>query len=191
MQKWASLLLLMLSVQIASASENMTFYDWQADFQASEKSTTCFIQLTGINRERFILLTMNLSALVEKSPLNQIREITVLRVTASQINKPDLSDMAPIKIHNAWIKTSLGTSLGKITKIDVGPELYYLGGAKGSDLFHTLIEGILNNGAIIGYQEKPTDPDIVSRVPAPPPDVVIGRLLPCLANVLPDMDKSI
>lgn len=171
------------------AAENLTFYDWEVRFQSKgKKPASCSIQLTGVNRQRRVLLDINLSAIIDTAPLTGQKATTILRIKASRVNRPDLSDPSPIKIHNAWITTSLGTSLGEMTKIDVSPDSHYLGGREGSELFHRLLEGIVKDGAAIGYQEEPKGPEIVSMVPVPPPDVIINKLMPCLAAVLPDQD---
>lgn len=167
----------------------MSFYDWQVHVQSNKnKPTACFIQLTGINRKNQVLLDVNLSILVEKAPLIDRKATTILRIKAGRINNSDLSDVTPIKIEDAWLKTSLGNSEGQMAKIDVRPDAHYLGGKNGSELFHRLLEGILKDGATIGYRERSADNAVVSTVPAPPPDVIVDKLMPCLAAILPDQD---
>ncbi len=189
-QRLTSFFLATFLTGAAFAAESLTLYDWQVHFQSNEQPpTTCFIQLTGVNRKRLVLLDMNLSVVVEKVPLIGRKATTILRIKAHRINKPDLSDLSPIQIHDAWITTSLGTSAGKMKKIDVSPDPHYLGGKEGADLFHRLLEGILKDGAAIGYEEGPKGTETVSIVPVPPPDVIINKLMPCLAAVLPDQDQ--
>jgi hypothetical protein len=51
----------------------------------------------------------------------------------------------------------------------------------------------VKDGATIGYQEELqgglNGPEIVSVVPVPPPDVIVNKLIPCLAAVLPDQGQ--
>ncbi|HZR46361.1 MAG TPA: hypothetical protein VFA47_06635 [Candidatus Manganitrophaceae bacterium] len=172
------------------AAESLTFYDWEVRFQPNgNRPVSCSIHLTGVNRKQRVLLDVNLSVIIEKAPLIGRRATTILRVKANRINRPDLSDLSPIQIQNAWMATSLGSSLGQMAKIDVRPDVHYLGGKEGSGLFHLLLEGIVKDGAAIGYQEEAGGAEIVSSVPLPPPDVIINKLMPCLAAVLPDQDQ--
>lgn len=171
------------------AAESLTFYDWDVRFLPKGKPASCFIQLTGVNRKRRVLLDVNLSVIIDDAPLAGKKATTILRVKASRINQPDRSELPPIKIQNAWIATSLGSSLGQMAKIDVSPDLHYLGGKEGSGLFHLLLEGIVKDGAAIGYQEEASGPEVVSTVPVPPADVIINKLMPCLAAILPDQDQ--
>lgn len=185
----APFLLLIFFAAPIFAAENLTFYDWQVHIQSRQnKPTACFIQLTGFNREKRVLLDVNLSVSIETAPLHGRKATTILRIKADRINKPDLSDLSPLKIHDAWMTTSLGSSAGEMAKIDVGSDPHYLGGKAGTDLFHQLLQGILKDGATIGLRERPDDSGIASTVPAPPPEVVIQKLMPCLAAVLPDQD---
>lgn len=191
MKRWV-LFLFWLFAPAVFAEENVILYDWQTDFQATgENRKSCFIQFSGVNKQRGVFLSMNLSVVVDQFPFQAMRETTILRITAERIQRPDFSEIAPIRIHDAWLKTSLGSSFGKLFKINLGSEPYYLGGASGSDLFHTLLQGLLQTGALIGYREKPGDPEIVSAIPAPPPEVIIEKVMPCLVNILPDMDQEI
>jgi len=186
----ASFLLFFFFAGSVPAAENLTFYDWEVRFQSEgKKPASCFIQLTGVNRGRRVLLDVNLSVIIDTVPLIGQKATTILRIKASRVSQADLSDLSPIKIHDAWIATSLGTSRGEMTKIDVRPESHYLGGREGSGLFHRLLEGIVKDGAAIGYREGPDGPEIVSVVPTPPPDVIINKLMPCLAAILPDQDR--
>lgn len=175
-----------------SAGEPLMLHDWQTEFESQKgRKASCLIQTTGINKKQRLLLTMNLSVFIERAPgPNQTKDTTILKITAGRINKPDLSDITPIRIHDAWMTTSLGTSVGKITKID-RPEPYYLAGADGSDLFHRLLQGILKDGARVGFQEMKGRPEVVSIIPTPPASVIVEKLMPCLANVLPDVDLPI
>lgn len=189
LKRLASFLLLIFFAGLVFAAENLTLYDWQVHIQSKErKPTACFIQLTGVNREKRVFLNVNLSVSIDTVPLRGRRATTILRVKADRINKSDLSDLSPLKIHDAWMATSLGSSAGEMAKIDVSPDPHYLGGKTGADLFHQLLQGILKDGATIGFQERPGDSGIASTVPAPPPEVIINKLMPCLAAVLPDQD---
>jgi hypothetical protein len=187
-------LLLLFFAGSVPAAENLTFYDWEVRLQPKEnRPGSCSIQLTGVNRKRLVLLDVNLSIIIDDAPLTGGKATTVLRIKANRINRPGLSDRSPMKIQNAWIATSLGSSLRQMTKIDVSPDLHYLGGKEGSDLFHRLLEGIVKDGATIGYQEELqgglNGPEIVSVVPVPPTDVIVNKLIPCLAAVLPDQGQ--
>ena len=187
MKRLLSLLLIVFTAS-AFAADPLTFYDWQVHFQSKERQPiTCVIQLTGVNRERRVLLDVNFSVIIQKVPLTGTKATTILRIKANRINKSDLSDLSPIKINDAWIETALGTSAGQLAKVDVSPEPHYLGGKEGSELFHQLFGGILKNGATIGYQEG--EKEVISSVPTPPPDVIINKLMPCLAAILPDADQ--
>jgi hypothetical protein len=189
MGRFLFLFLLILCEVPVFAAENLTFFDWQVDFQSKESQPAgCTIQITGVNRKRHVLLNINLSLSIDKVPLTGRKETTILRIKADRINKPDLSDLSPIKIRNAWVATSLGTSAGKMAKLDVSPDPHYLGGAEGSELFHRLLEGILKDGATIGYHEGSKETEVLSTLPVPPPDVIINKLMPCLAAALPNQD---
>lgn len=190
---WRGFAPFILSIFLAAplfAAENLTLYDWQVHFQSKQdRPVSCFIQLTGVNRQRFVLLDLNLSVVIEKAPLVGRKATTILRIKANRIGRTDPSDLTPIKIDDAWMTTSLGSSEGVMKKIDVGPEPHYLAGKEGAALFHRLLEGILKDGATIGYREGPGAPAVESSVPVPPPDVIIDKLMPCLAAVLPDQDR--
>ncbi|MFQ5579288.1 MAG: hypothetical protein ACE5FZ_01635 [Nitrospiria bacterium] len=145
--------------------EKVQFYDWKSDVVSKQERNTCVIHFTGITQSR-IVLSMNLSVVEEKSSEGEALYITMIKVSAGRIHKIDLSDVTPIKIQNAWVKTSAGSSEGKVNKINDGPNPYFLAGTEGFDLFRTLVRGIAEEGVVVRFEEGP-DMQMVVQVPAP------------------------
>jgi len=152
--------------------EGVQFYDWQAEVVSKAERTTCVIHFTGITRNR-IVIGMNLSLVEEKAVEveDEGRYFTLIKVSAGHIHKIDLSDVTPIKIQSAWIKTIAGSSEGKIDKINDGPNPYFLGGTEGFDLFQSLVLGIKKEGVVVRFLERP-DLETIVRIPAPPPEIL-------------------
>ncbi|MEO2054233.1 MAG: hypothetical protein ABGX83_02840 [Nitrospira sp.] len=152
--------------------ESVQFYDWEAEVVSKEERTTCVIHFTGITQNR-IVIVMNLSLVEEKAVEveDEGRYFTLIKVSAGHIHKIDLSDVTPIKIQSAWIKTIAGSSEGKIDKINDGPNPYFLGGTKGFDLFQSLVLGIKKEGVVVHFVEGP-DLEKVFRIPPPPPEII-------------------
>lgn len=128
------------------------------------------IHFTGLTQTR-IVIGMNLSLIEEKNLEDEGRYFTLIKVSAGHIHKIDLSDVTPIKIQDAWVKTIAGSSEGKIDKIDDGPNPYFLGGTEGFDLFQTLVLGIRQEGVEVRFVEGP-DLETHVRIPAPPPEII-------------------
>lgn len=161
---------MLLTAEPSVAVEMVQFYDWQAEIVSKEERTTCVIHFTGITQSR-IVIGMNLSLVEEKAAEGEGRYFTLIKVSAGHIHKIDLSDVTPIKIQNAWIKTSAGSSEGKINKINDGPNPYFLGGTEGFDLFQSLVLGIKQEGVVVRFEEGP-DLETVARIPPPPPEII-------------------
>jgi hypothetical protein len=116
--KFLSIALFVLLLAEPSAEiETVQFYDWKSDVVSNEERTTCYIHFTGITQRR-IVLSMNLSIVEEKDSEGETFYITLIKVSAVHINKIDLSDVTPITIQNACVKTMASSSEGKISKIN-------------------------------------------------------------------------
>lgn len=164
------ILFILLIAEPAVAVEMVQFYDWQAEVVTKEERTTCVIHFTGIT-QRGIIIGMNLSLVEEKAAEDEGRYFTLIKVSAGHIHKIDLSDVTPIKIQDARIKTSAVSSEGKITKIDDGPNPYFLGGTEGFDLFQSLVLGIKQEGIVVRFEER-SDLETVVRIPPPPLEII-------------------
>ncbi|MFQ5780391.1 MAG: hypothetical protein ACE5HN_06340 [Nitrospiria bacterium] len=176
MRTLSAFLFLTLLFESAHAVESIRFYDWQADVPSKgEGAPICSIQFTGISQKR-VILSMILSM------VDDPRKMTLLKVTAGHINKVDLSDVTPIRIQNAWVNTSSGTSKEKIIKIDVGSDPYFLGGTDGFQLFRSLLQGIQKDGVTVVYLAG-SDLETVLSIPKPPTEM-IDELRPCLTTLI-------
>ncbi len=151
--------------------ETLRFYDWEvAASDQTESKKICHLQLTGVSRQR-ILITLRLSTVKEHPSASARNAITMIKISADQINKVDLSDTVPIALSNAWIETSTVSTLGELEKIEVASEPYFLGASKGTGLFMQALKGIQKEGLIIGYRSKGQPIPKIFEVTAPPPQI--------------------
>jgi hypothetical protein len=157
------------------ADEDVSIHLWQSDSQLKGgKVATCSVLLTTANVQES--LTMNLGLLIEKPQLLTMLKITVHRQAS---NRPHI----PVKIHSAWIRSSSGSSIGKLKQINTHPNQYYLGGADGADVFRVLLPGIMKNGISVGYQERPNTFDKVLKVSEPLPNEAVKSLVSCMEEL--------
>lgn len=189
MKKLAILfLILSLGYAPAFASEYITTHNWESDSQSrGGKIVSCRLQLNAVNQDQ-ILMTMNLSVMAEEVDVNRVKNITMLKVTASRVTNKLQS--VPIKIDHGWVKSSSGTSIGNLQKIDGKPEPYFLGSTPGLDLFDEIIMGAVENGITVGYQERPGTYNKVYKISEPPPLDIVTKLLSCFRTMQNDLVAS-
>jgi len=153
---------------IASAVDSLLLHDWQADVILAENSKKqCYIQFSGINKEKR-LISMRLAMVEETSSSKGTRTWTLIKVSAGAMLSHDPTDLFPLKIEEAWLETSTGSSLGLIKKVDQEQAFYFLGGSKGFSLFEVLLKGIGEDGITLGFRTKSELKVTVLHVPAPP-----------------------
>lgn len=165
------------------ASENIVFREWNSGPQLSGgKTKTCFIGLDIVS-DKFLALTMNFAILAEPTPAGMVRSVSSLKITATETTQGKNSKK--VNIHYAWIKSSSASTVGKIktTKLETDPN--YLGAGK-YDLFFDVLDGVVKNGVVIGYQEKPQSFDKIFEVRDPPPDDIVKKLYLCLGDLEKD-----
>ncbi len=131
------------------------------------------------------MLTANLSTFSELISPDQVRAYTTLKVKAAQRVKP--RGYVSIIIHQAWIKSSSATTVGRLKKVDVDPEPYFLAVQAGIDLFQDILKGLMENGIVVGYQEKPDTFDKVFEVKAPLPLDVQAKVIRCFDSMIDTM----
>ncbi|MFQ5596421.1 MAG: hypothetical protein ACE5GK_00060 [Nitrospiria bacterium] len=159
----------------AMGVEKIRFYDWQADVLTGEdQNKRCYIQFSGATNQG-IRLSMHLSALVTGGSPEERKVVTVIKISAERINPADFSDVTAIKIDQAWVSNISGTSIGKIEKMDVGTQTYFLGGVAGFELFETLLRGIEQEGIMVGYRIGGGE-EAVIHTPAPPASLFLDLL---------------
>lgn len=181
--KKLAILFLILSFGYAPvfASEHIITHIWESDSQTrAGKVVSCWLQLNAVNQDQ-ILMTMNLSVMAEEVDVNHVKNITMLKVTASRVTRKLQS--VPIKIDHGWVKSSSGMSIGNLKQIDVKPEPYFLGSAPGLDLFDEIIMGAVENGITVGYQERPGTYNKVYKISEPPPLDIVTKLLSCFRTM--------
>ncbi len=167
-----------LSSQSALAVESLLFHDWQADVLSAENSKKqCYIQFTGISKER-ILVSMRLAMMEEKIPFKDAVTWTLIKVSAGRLQSDDPSDVIGIKIEEAWLETSAGSSIGLIKKLDQGQAPQFLGGVEGFRLFEMLLKGIGKDGITVGFRTKSEPRVTVLHAPAPPKSLFV-KLYTC------------
>ncbi len=167
----------------AFASEHVISHFWEADSQTRAGAVvTCYIQLTAVNYKQ-IAITMNVSIFAQMATPELVENMTMVKITASRITNPFTAESQPIKINYGWVKSSSGTSVGKVKITDVSPDPYFLGVAAGMDLFQEITFGILKDGVTVGYQEKPGTFDVTFTIATPPSGDVSLKLGSCLSEM--------
>lgn len=177
-----SALALLLS-RPASGSENIVFREWNSGPQLSGgKTKTCFIGLDIIT-DKFLALTMNFAMIAEPTPTGKVRSVSSVKITATETTQG--KNPKKVKIHYGWIKSSSASTVGKIKTTKLETEPNYLGAGK-YELFLDVLDGIVKDGVVIGYQEKPGSFDKIFEVPIPPPIEVLNKLNLCLDDLAKD-----
>jgi len=153
--------------QLASASESLHFHNWQAEVLPVENSKKqCYIQLSGTSNEN-IFISMRLAVIEEKIPSKETITWTLIKVSAKRLHNDRPDRVSAIKIEEAWLATSVISSIGRIKKVDQGKASHFLGGIEGFRLFELLLKGIGKDGVTIGFRTKSEAK--VTVVHAPPP----------------------
>ncbi len=161
--------------------ETLRFFDWEVAVSSKEEAKkSCHLQMTGVSAHR-IFLSMRLSVVKESPAASDQNALTIIKITAAQIHKEDLSDAVSIELTDAWLETSTVTTLGEVKKIDTASEPHFLGGVKGVGLFNTLLRGMRKDGLMIGYRSTPDRRAKIFQVSAPPPEL-FEQLRSCLAK---------
>jgi len=166
---------------------DLVWHEWSTDAQImGGKTTTCYWQV-GLVTSDLTIITMNLGWVVIPQPSGTWANIT-LKVTAAKTVNPQGQkfERIPIRIHDAWIKSSTESTVGRLKKVDATPEPYYLG-VGSLELGQEILKGLLVDGLIIGLQESPGKFDIVFRVEEPPSDELKIRFGQCLAQFENDL----
>ncbi len=152
--------------QVASAVESLHFHNWQADVLPLENSKKqCYIQVSGVSDEN-IFISMRLAVVEEEGPSKEVITWTLIKVSAGRLNGPP-NKVTAIKIEEAWLATSVISSIGRIKKVDQGQTPHFLGGIEGFKLFELLLKGIGKDGVTIGFRTKSETK--VTVLHAPPP----------------------
>lgn len=190
--QWGAVLTLLLFSAVAVGEEAygarapleieaLSFYDWEvAASSKTEAKKSCHIQFQGVSRQR-VRLTMRLSMLKEHPSASNVNAITILKISADQINKTDRSDIVAVPISNAWIETATVTTLGELERIGGASELSFLAASKGAGLFFQILRGVRKDGLVIGYRSKTDRLPKIFQAP-PPPTEVFEQLRNCLAQ---------
>jgi hypothetical protein len=106
---------------------------------------------------------------------------TNLKVAVSQFNAND-DGSKPITLHYAWLKSSTGSTVGKLKDATPDSRPYYQAVAPGTDLFVSVLKGVHASGVVIGYQENLGGLDSTVESEGPPPPDVRAKLTSCLVD---------
>jgi len=180
---WIHLLMLcsFLAGHVAFALEKARFYDWKVDDSGAGKAMKrCHLHFTGVSNQG-IKLSMRLSLVEKNLPSRDEKGLTMLKITAGQINPVDRANVSPIAIKEAWIVIGASTTLGKIHQLNTGSEPYFLAGIEGFGLFLDLLDEIHSKGIILGYRSKHDRGETTIQAP-PPPAKTLDKLHTCLID---------
>ncbi len=118
-------------------------------------------------------------------------EMTLLKVTARSVATERPFDTTPIKLHEAWVRSSTGTTAGKLIRTDAGESSYYLGVAAGDEVFVAVIEGLITDGLTVGYNLRPGGLDTVTVVKEPPTsEAGLTEFRACLKRFRENLQKA-
>ena len=170
------------ATDLAAAAE-VRLYQWEAEemFRGG-RPIGCSIYVDGMIGAN-IYVTMNLSFLAEPVGPDQVENMTLLKITATEINLAKGFKGEPIKLYGGWVKVGSAATIGKLKTVTPDPEKYYLGGAPGIDLFLEVFKGLLNTGPTIGFQRTPSGIDTILTIPAPLPPPTISKVRHCVSGV--------
>jgi hypothetical protein len=116
---------------------------------------------------------------------DQYRISTLVKLTAQRSNPANPFTFSPLRVHEAWFRTSSASTVGKLQRVvhqEQQENGYYLGGTDDPTLLPALMKGI-HDGVVIGIQESEGGIDTVFQVRKGPPDDITQRYLGCLAAV--------
>jgi hypothetical protein len=162
------------------AAESSQFHRWQADSQTrGGKTVSCNLQLVASTEN--MLITSTLALFAEHSAPENTHMFTALKISASKYDSARKE--VPIELAGGWIRSSSGSTIGRLTtvKTDAGTE--FLGAASGPELFQNLLDGIIKDGMSVGYQEKAASFDNVLRIAEPLPPERLRNLQECLDDL--------
>jgi hypothetical protein len=164
-----------IMADIGFANQDFLVHEWEADSQTrGGKTVSCFVGLKLANEQETI--SMNLTLFAEVIAPQKVQGFTGLKIIVLRDNDRQ------IPVYSGWIKSSSGSTVGKMKKID-HPGKYFMGGTSGPELFRTILKGILRDGLSVGYQETPGAFDKVFKVAEPLPDDSRKALWSCLHNL--------
>jgi len=167
-------------------AEKILHYEWNSGPQYSGgKTKTCFLSVDIIT-EKLLALTMNFAMLAELTPSNKVRSVSSLKVVAME--SINTKQPRKIGIHYAWIRSSTGSTVGKIKTTKLETELNYLG-AGPYELFLDILSGIVKDGVVIGYQQRAGSFDKIFEIPEPPRVELIQKLNSCLKELAKDASR--
>lgn len=165
------------------AATEAYIFQWQAEETTKGGRTVgCGILVDGMIGTS-LYVTANLTLFIEPAESTQFSVMTLLKITVAELALDQGFKMTPMRLHGGWIRTSSGTTVGKLRDIPTSP--YYLGSLEsgpGMDLFIELISGMLEDGVTIGFQLRPDGWDTTMRIPMPPPVDTIVKIQTCLQN---------
>lgn len=162
------------------AAEDVLVHLWEADSQTiGGKTVNCYVLLTAVAEQE--AFTMNLSLFAQSVAPEKIQTFTGIKIRAYRLENG--SQEVPIEVHSAWIRSSSGSTVGKLKKLDTHPDPYFLGAAPGMGLFTTLLQGILRDGVSVGFQENSGNFDKVFKIAEPLPDDSKKTLLSCMNDL--------
>ena len=163
------------------ASPSVLVHEWEVDSQTKGgKTVSCFVELKLVSEQEAV--SMNLSLFGESNTPQKVQAWTGLKIRALK------QDGSQIKVHSGWVRSSSGSTVGKLKKVD-HPEMYFLGAASGPDLFVTILKGILRDGASVGYQETLGKFDKVFKIVEPLPDGSARALSSCIDDLRSSLSK--
>lgn len=166
----------------ARAATETQVYQWQAEETTKGGVTVgCEVMVVGMI-EVSLYVTANLSLFAEPADPSRVHARTVLKITVTEIALDQGFKKTPVRLYGGWLRTSSGTTVGKLKTIPMSPEVYYLGAAPGMDLFIELVSGMLN-GITVGFQRRPDGLDTTMTIPTPPPVETILKLETCIQNL--------
>jgi hypothetical protein len=175
------LALIVVMANTSYANQDVLLHIWEADSQTrGGKTVSCYVGLMlGTKQE---VVSMNLTLLGELITPQKAQTSTALKIRAVKY------DDRQIKVHSGWVRSSSGSTVGKLKKID-HPGMYFLAGANGMDLFRNILRGILKDGVSVGYQENPGAFDKVFKIAEPLPDDSARALSSCLSDLISEANR--
>lgn len=188
--RWIPFLAFLLSSVIwqgeARAATEAQTYQWHGEETTRGGVTDgCEVMVTGmmVSREVSLIVTANLSLFAKPADSSRVKIGTLLKITVNEIALDQDFKLTPIRLYGGWIRTSSGTTVGKLMTISVSPEMYYLGVTPGIDLYLELVSGMLKDGVTVGFQRRPGGLDTTMTIPTPPPVETIAKLETCFENL--------
>ena len=163
----------------ADAAPEALIHEWLAEeLTSGGKVVGCQIIVDGMVSTS-LYVSANVALLAEAAGRLGIYTRTMVKITSAEIDV-ERAIKTPIPLFGGWIRTSSGTTVGNLKTLPTGP--HYLGISPGADLFVKLLEGVLEQGVTVGFQQRVGGLDTTVAFPAPPADVLV-KLNSCLKSL--------